>query len=221
MIAYAELHCVSNFSFLRGASHPAELVTRAHELGYRALAWTEELSMAGVGRAHEAAQALPAGHRLQLIVGAEFRCSERLQLVLLARDQRAYSELCRLITRSRRRAAKGRYALTRSDLESGLDHCLALWLPALDGTVAPERTLAAGQWLRERFAERAWLAVELHRGAGDRVRLADALELARRCALPAVAAGDVHMHRRHRRRLQDLVTAIRHGCTLQEAGTRP
>ena len=220
MIAYAELHCVSNFSFLRGASHPAELVTRAHELGYRALALTDECSMAGVVRAHEAAQALPAGHRLQLIVGAEFRCSEGLQLVLLAPDQRAYSELCRLITRSRRRAAKGRYALTRSDLESGLDHCLALWLPALDGTVAPERTLAAGQWLRERFAERAWLAVELHRGAGDRVRLADALELARRCALPAVASGDVHMHRRHRRRLQDLVTAIRHGCTLENAGTR-
>src|SRR5260221_554393 len=124
MIAYAELHCVSNFSFLRGASHPAELVTRAHELGYRALALTDECSMAGVVRAHEAAQALPAGHRLQLIVGAEFRCSEGLQLVLLAPDQRAYSELCRLITRSRRRAAKGRYALTRSDLESGLDHCL-------------------------------------------------------------------------------------------------
>ncbi|HMI37521.1 MAG TPA: error-prone DNA polymerase [Steroidobacteraceae bacterium] len=220
MIAYAELHCVSNFSFLRGASHPAELVTRAHELGYRALALTDECSMAGVVRAHEAAQALPADRRLQLIVGAEFRCSEGLQLVLLAPDQRAYSELCRLITRARRRAAKGCYALTRSDLESGLDHCLALWLPALDGTLAEGRALAAGQWLRERFAERAWLAVELHRGAGDRVRLADALELARRCALPAVASGDVHMHRRHRRRLQDLLTAIRHGCTLENAGTR-
>jgi len=141
MIAYAELHCVSNFSFLRGASHPAELVTRAHELGYRALALTDECSMAGVVRAHEAAQALPEGPRLQLIVGAEFRCSEGLQLVLLAPDQRAYSELCRLITRARRRAAKGCYALTRSDLESGLDHCLALWLPALDGTLAEGRAL--------------------------------------------------------------------------------
>jgi len=220
MIAYAELHCVSNFSFLRGASHPAELVTRAHELGYRALALTDECSMAGVVRAHEAARALPEGRRLQLIVGAEFRCSEGLQLVLLAPDQRAYSELCRLITRSRRRAAKGHYALTQADLETGLDHCLALWLPALDGALAPGRAPAEGQWLRERFPERAWLAVELHRGAGDRARLARCLELARHCALPAVAAGDVHMHRRHRRRLQDLLTAIRHGCTLENAGAR-
>src|SRR5712672_1103216 len=220
MIAYAELHCVSNFSFLRGASHPAERVTRVHELGYRALALTDECSMAGVVRAHEAARALPEGRRLQLIVGAEFRCSEGLQLVLLAPDQRAYSELCRLITRSRRRAAKGHYALTQADLETGLDHCLALWLPALDGALAPGRAPAEGQWLRERFPERAWLAVELHRGAGDRARLARCLELARHCALPAVAAGDVHMHRRHRRRLQDLLTAIRHGCTLENAGAR-
>src|SRR5260221_2712038 len=220
MSAYAELHCVSNFSFLRGASHPAELVTRAHELGYHALALTDECSMAGVVRAHEAVQALPAHRRLQLIVGAEFRCSDGLQLVLLAPDQRAYSELCRLITLARRRAAKGCYALGQADLESGLDHCLALWLPPTDGAATAGRALAAGQWLRERFPERAWLAVELHRGTGDRARLAHCLELARLCALPAVAAGDVHMHRRHRRRLQDLLTAIRHGCTLETAGAR-
>ncbi len=220
MSAYAELHCLSNFSFLRGASHPAELVRHAHELGYRALALTDECSMAGVVRAHEAAQGLPEGPRLRLIVGAEFRCSDGLQLVLLAPDQRAYSQLCRLITLARRRAAKGRYALAQADLESGLDQCLALWLPPPDDAAAAEQALAAGRWLRERFAERAWLAVELHRGAGDRSRLAHCQELARRCALPAVAAGDVHMHRRNRRRLQDLLTAIRHGCTLQSAGAR-
>jgi error-prone DNA polymerase len=220
MSAYAELHCLSNFSFLRGASHPAELVTHAHELGYRALALTDECSMAGVVRAHEAAQALPQDRRLQLIVGAEFRCSEGLQLVLLAPEQRAYAQLCQLITRSRRRAAKGRYALAQADLESGLDQCLALWLPPPDGALAAEQALAEGRWLRERFPERAWLAVELHRGAGDRARLAHCQDLARRCALPAVAAGDVHMHRRHRRRLQDLLTAIRHGCTLESAGAR-
>src|SRR5439155_27074225 len=119
----------------------------------------------------------PEGRRLQLIIGAEFRCSEGLQLELLAPEQRAYSELCRLITRSRRRADKGRYALTRSDLETGLAHCLALWRPALDGALAPERASVEGRWLRERFPERTWLAVELHRGAGDRARLAHALEL--------------------------------------------
>ena len=220
MSAYAELHCVSNFSFLRGASHPAELVTRAHELGYRALALTDECSMAGVVRAHEAVQALPAGRRLQLIVGAEFRCSDGLQLVLLAPDQRAYAQLCQLITLARRRAAKGCYALGQADLEPGLDHCLALWLPPPNSAAEAGQALSAGRWLGERFPGRAWLAVELHRGAGDRARLAHCLELARLCALPAVAAGDVHMHRRHRRRLQDLLTAIRHGCTLETAGAR-
>ncbi len=220
MTAYAELHCVSNFSFLRGASHPAELVTRAHELGYRALALTDECSMAGVVRAYEAVRALPEGSGLQLIVGAEFRCSDGLRLVLLAPGQRAYAQICRLITRARRRAAKGSYELASVDLESGLDACLALWLPpARDGPRA-KSAQAHGQWLCERFPERAWLAVELHRSAGDRAHLARCLELAAQCALPATAAGDVHMHRRSRRRLQDLLTAIRHGCTLEAAGAR-
>ena len=220
MTDYAELHCLSNFSFLRGASHPAELVARAHELGYRALALTDECSMAGVVRAWEAVRALPAGSRLQLIVGAEFRCGDGLRFVLLAPDQRGYSQLCRLITRARRRAAKGRYELAPADLDDGLDACLALWLPPAAGTLADGEVLAQGLRLRERFAGRAWLAVELHRSGGERARLARCLELAAQCALPAVAAGDVHMHRRSRRRLQDLVTAIRHGCTLAEAGAR-
>ncbi len=220
MTDYAELHCVSNFSFLRGASHPAELVTRAHELGYRALALTDECSMAGVVRAYEAARALPAESSLQLIVGAEFHCRDGLQLVLLAPEQRAYAQICQLITRARRRAAKGSYELASADLECGLDACLALWLPPATGAVTDADTLAQGRCLRDRFAERAWLAVELHRGAGDRARLARCLELAAQCALPATAAGDVHMHRRSRRRLQDLLSAIRHGCTLGTAGER-
>jgi len=222
MSDYAELHCLSNFSFLRGASHPAELVTRAHELGYRALALTDECSLAGVVRAHEALRALPAGSRCQLIIGAEFQCRSGPRLVLLAPEQRGYAELCRLITRARRRAAKGSYEIAAADFESGLEHCLALWLPpaAAPGAAASAAALAEGRWLRECFAERAWLAVELQRGADDRAQLDYCLALAAQCALPAVAAGDVHMHRRNRRRLQDLLTAIRHGCTLATAGAR-
>ena len=220
MIEFAELHCLSNFSFLRGASHPAELVTRAHELGYRALALTDECSLAGVVRAYEARRALPAGSTLQLIIGAEFCCDQQLRLVLLAPEQRAYAQICQLITRARRRAVKGSYALTPADLESGLDRCLALWLPPSTDTLAAPATRLRGLWLREHFPQRAWLAVELHRGAGDRARLAHCLELAAQCGLPPVAAGDVHMHRRSRRRLQDLLTAIRHGCTLATAGKR-
>jgi error-prone DNA polymerase len=215
---YAELHCLSNFSFLRGASHPCELVTRAHELGYRALALTDECSLAGVVRAYEAARALPAESRCRLIVGAEFQCHDGPRLVLLAPDQRAYAEICRLITRARRRAAKGRYEVAAADFESGLDHCLALWLPPTGAALAPAE--AQGRWLHDCFAQRAWLAVELQRGADDRAHLASCLDLAARCALPAVAAGDVHMHRRNRRRLQDLLTATRHGCTVDAAGAR-
>ncbi len=218
MSDYAELHCLSNFSFLRGASHPAELVTRAHELGYRALALTDECSLAGVVRAYEAARALPAASRCRLIVGAEFRCRSGLQLVLLAPEQRGYAEICRLITRARRRAAKGSYEISTADFESGLEHCLALWLPPAAAAATAAATLAQGRWLRECFAERIWLAVELQRGVDDRARLADCLQLAAQCALPAVAAGDVHMHRRNRRRLQDLLTAIRHGCSVDSAG---
>ena len=154
-MSYAELHCLTNFSFLRGASHPEELVERAVELGYAALAITDECSVAGVVRAHEAARE----HSLSLIIGSEFRLEDGLCLVLLAASRRGYGQLCRLITRGRRAAEKGSYRLVRADLARtdgsaetpagaspldreikvvaetsaatpvDLDDCLALWLP--------------------------------------------------------------------------------------------
>ncbi|MDP1756615.1 MAG: PHP domain-containing protein, partial [Pseudohongiella sp.] len=108
--AYAELHCLSNFSFLRAASFPEELVERAIVLGYRALAITDESSMAGIVRAHMAIKA--AGERAQdfkLIIGSEFNLSQAVQVVLLARNRCGYGQICALITRSRREAAKGEY----------------------------------------------------------------------------------------------------------------
>jgi len=108
---YVELHCLSNFSFLRGASHPEELVARAAELSYTALAITDECSVAGVVRAHRAARE----HGLKLLVGSEFRLDDGLRCVLLATDRRGYGQLCRLITRARRAASKGRYKLRRCD----------------------------------------------------------------------------------------------------------
>ncbi len=222
---YAELHCVSNFSFLRGASHPAELVQRAADLGYRALAITDECSMAGAVRAWEAARALPADSLFQLIVGAEFRSSDGLHVVLLAPTQTAYTQICALITRARRRSLKGQYRLTQQDFATGLDACLMLWLPA---TKIPELATAEvfevlqaqGHWLRAQFGERLWLAVELHRGARDAARLRLCQALAQHCEIPMVAAGDVHMHRRSRRLLQDVLTATRHRCTVAAAGQR-
>jgi DNA-directed DNA polymerase III PolC len=210
MSFYAELHCVSNFTFLRGASHPGELVYRAHNLGYSALALTDECSMAGIVRAHDAAKEC----QLKLIVGAEFRTIDDLHVVLLAPSQAAYGQICQLITLGRRRSAKGEYQLARADFESKLSECLALWIPPAD----PRPSIAS--WLKELFPHRAWIAVELHRGADDARRLAELRQLGGTVGLPLVAAGDVHMHVRERRALQDTVTAIRHHCTLAEAGHR-
>jgi error-prone DNA polymerase len=213
MSAYAELHALSNFSFLRGASHPAELIAQAHVLGYRALALTDECSLAGVVRAHEAQRELKDPN-FKLIIGAEFRAAGNLKLVLLAPSQRAYAQICQLITLGRRRSKKGEYRLTREDFESNLEDCLALWMPARDAISAQAR------WLREFFPARGWLAVELHRSDDDAARLGAALDLAKHHGLPAIASGDVHMHHPDRRPLQDVLTAIRHGCTVADAGHR-
>lgn len=208
--AYAELHCISNFTFLRGASHPEELVERAHALGYRALALTDECSLAGVVRAHTAAKELA----LKLIVGTELRLDDGLRLALLATDRDTYGHLSALITRGRRNAEKGCYHLSRSDLEDGTPGCLALWLPG----ARPDPSQAC--WMQETFGNRAWIAAELLAGPDDRAYLAQLLRLSRQSSLPLSAAGDVHMHQRSRRALQDTLTAIREKCTLAEAGYR-
>ena len=114
MSGYAELHCLSNFTFLRGASHPAELVERAAALGYTALALTDECSVAGIVRAHVAARR----HALQLLIGSEFRLADGLRLVVLAADREGYAALCGLITRGRRAAEKGSYRVVRSGLRA-------------------------------------------------------------------------------------------------------
>ncbi|MBK7079239.1 MAG: error-prone DNA polymerase [Betaproteobacteria bacterium] len=216
--AYAELHCRSNFSFLSGASHPEELVLRAQALGYAALALTDECSLAGIVRAHLAAR--DAG--LPLVVGSELTLADGLRLVLLATDRASYGNLCQLVTRGRRQAAKGRYALDRHAVAALADGLLALWVPpdlSPRPPAAPDGPLLqAGRWVAATFPDRGWLAVELFAGAGDRARLARATALARGCGLPSVAAGDVHMHVRARRALQDTLTAIRLVTPLAECG---
>ena len=207
---YAELHCLSNFSFLRGASHARELVQRARELDYAALAITDECSMAGIVRAHQAAKA----HGVKLITGTEVTLEDGVKLVLLARNHDGYTQLCQLITQGRRRSAKGRYRLTRADLAGGLPDCFVLWVPPREPQPADAR------WIAQQFGERARIAIELHREAGDAQRRAHLSALGAAAGLALVAAGDVHMHLRSRRALQDVMTAIRHGCTVAAAGFR-
>jgi error-prone DNA polymerase len=211
---YAELHCVSNFSFLRGASHAEELAERARDLGYAALAITDECSVAGVVRAHVAMRE----HGPKLIVGSEIALQDGPRCVLLATDRTGYGELVGLLTRGRRAAPKGGYRLTRADVEElSLERCLVLWLPEPRAVLAGHAT-EEGEWLRERFGANAWLAVELLTTGLDRERLAALTSLGADLGMRCVASGDVHMHVRERRRLQDVLTAVRLRTTVEAAG---
>jgi error-prone DNA polymerase len=207
MSAYAELHCLSNFSFQRGASSALELFERARRLGYRALAITDECSLAGIVRAWQAARE----NGVSLIVGCELRIENGPKLVLLVENLAGYQRLCQLITRARRRADKGSYRLLREDLAAPLEGLLALWLPE-------QQNEMDGRWLQTLFPQRLWLGVELHRGPDDAAHLAELLALAEQTGIAAVACGDVHMHARGRRALQDCMTAIRHHLLVAEAG---
>ena len=209
-MSYAELHCLSNFSFQRGASSARELFERAKHHGYKALAITDECTLAGIVRAWQAANAVG----LPLVVGSEMQVDGGPKLVLLAETLAGYQALCRLITTARRRAPKGEYRLLREDFTGPLEGLLALWLPQ------GPRAEADGVWLRTLFPQRLWIAVELHRGPDDASRCAALQALGHRLDLPLVAAGDVHMHARGRRALQDVMTAIRHRTTVAEAGAR-
>ncbi|MGI9219871.1 MAG: error-prone DNA polymerase [Woeseiaceae bacterium] len=207
---YAELHALSNFTFLRGASHPEELVETAVALGYEALAITDECTMSGIVRAHMAAKEYGLA---KLIVGTELQLQSGRKLVVLVQNRTGYAALCELITKARRAAEKGSYELTRLAFEDGLPGCLVLWVPDEDCDLDVE-----DHWLRETFRDRLWIAVELLADGRQRHQLEQLQALGRRLKLPLVAAGDVHMHRRSRRVLQDMLTAIREGVTIDNAG---
>ncbi len=231
--AYAELHCRSNFSFLSGASHPEELVARAHALGYGALALTDECSLAGVVRAHAEGRRLG----LHLIIGTEMQLTHPPvkgrpdappgpRLVLLAQTRRGYGNLAQWVTVARRRAAKGAYLAHPSDVEGrvphapylvGLPDCIALLLPG--ALQSFETVFAHAMWLKTWFgAERAFIAVELLHQVHD-AQLADvAQRVAQSTGLALVAAGAVLMHVRSRKPLQDVLTATRLNTPVAECG---
>jgi error-prone DNA polymerase len=207
---YAELHCLSAFSFQRGASHAKELMQQARALGYHALAITDECSLAGIVRAHE--EAARAG--IELIVGSEMQIENGPRLVLLVPDLAAYEAMSALITHARRRSEKGEYRLLRDDFIAIPQSALALWLPD------PAFHTEHATWMRDTFPQRAWIAVELHRGVRDAQHLQAAREAGTRFGLPLVAAGDVRYHVRERRALHDVLTSIRHGMPVAECGYR-
>ncbi|HYO25624.1 MAG TPA: error-prone DNA polymerase, partial [Lacipirellulaceae bacterium] len=244
---YAELHCLTNFSFLEGASHAQELVATAVELGYAALAVTDRNSLAGVVRAHGAAKEA----NLKLLIGAELTPTDAPPVVAWAIDRAGYGRLSRLLTVGRRRAEKGQCHLTLEDLaqhsegllagvslsrsaeppaatssgpcrQRGEDHAappLRIHAPA-ESADRPAGARAALHAYREIFGDRCYLLAELHYGASDERRLDELRALSRVSRLPLAAAGDVHYHVPQRMALQHVLTAIRHGTTVAELGER-
>ncbi|MCX7279485.1 MAG: error-prone DNA polymerase [Burkholderiales bacterium] len=220
--SYAELHCLSNFSFQRGASHPQELVERALKLGYTALAITDECSVAGVVRAHVAVRGTP----LHLLIGAEFTLQGEGggTLVLLARNRRGYGQLCEWITlcRAGSRTEKDPYRQDAAHWErhaSALNECLALFAPQrrMD-EVDVDAISARAEWLQRLFPQRSWIAVELLQRMDDARWLHTLQQAGQRSGLRLVAASGALMHARSRKRLHDVVTAVRLGRTLAECG---
>ena len=217
--AFAELHCLSNYSFLRGASHPEELVKKAHSLGYKAIAITDECTYAGLVKAHMTARACG----IKLIVGAEFNIelesspnSAEAKIILLAPDRDTYGQLSALITKLRRKANKGEYAAQLEHFRWGIKDCLALWSPPLADI---SELTHIGQSLQTIFPQ-MWIALELFRDSHDLDRKSQAFALSMRLGLRIVASNDIHTHTPQRQPLQDLLTAIRLKTTVAEVGYR-
>lgn len=218
-MSYAELQVTSNFSFLRGASHPQELVETARLLGFSALAITDHNTLAGVVRAHTAAKAVG----LRYVVGCRLDLHDDaphdtfLSLLCWPTDRAAYGRLCRLLTLGQRRARKGGCRLGWADL-CGLaeGQILAALPPDRPNPVFGERlaalaTLALG---------RTYLVLQHRYRGDDRRRLAMLANLAAEAGVPTLATNDVHYHIPQRRPLQDVLTCIRAGCRIDEAGLR-
>ena len=240
---YCELHCKTNYSFLTGGSHPDELIERAAELGYRALAVTDENSLAGVVRAYGAARrvhAQPADQQsaprdpLKLIVGAELFFGDASPVVVWVIDRHGYGNLAQLITTGRRRAPKGECWLQFDDLATYGAGLLAGAIPDIEGT--PRRLPPTDpqhpsyDWYRQPwkhgaesccdlFRDRGYLLAESYQGADDARRLRQLIALSERVGLPLVAAGDVLYHSAERMPLHDVLTAIKHHTTVAEAGS--
>ena len=207
-MTYAELQVTTNFSFLRGAAHPDELVVTAAALGHQAIAITDRNSLAGIVRAHHAAKEVG----LRLVIGCRLDLRDGTSLLAFPEDRAAYGRLTRLLTLGKRRAPKGECHLDYADLVTHGDGQIVIVLPSeVEDFVA---RIAAD------FRGRAYLAAHhLYRG-DDMRRLARLAALGEAAGLPLVATNDVLYHLPERRPLQDVLTCIREGCTIAEAGYR-
>ena len=209
---YAELQCSSHFSFLRGASSCEDLFAEAARLGIEALAITDRNSLAGIVRAHEAAKTTG----VRLIVGCRLDLTGGMTILVYPADRPAYARLCRLLSLGKKRGGKAQCRLDWSDLLAYGEGLIVVLVPdEADATC----TLHLRR-LREAFGDRAYLGLTLRRRPNDALRLHELSNMAALARVPAVVTNDVLFHVPARRILQDVVTCIRHKCTIDEAGFR-
>ena len=213
---YAALNVTSNFTFLRGASHPEELVAEASRLNYKAIAITDECTVSGLVRAHVAAK--DCG--IPLVIGASFVIDDVPQLarlLLLATSREGYGNLSQLITLARRRSVKGRYRLQANDLlevPTRVADCLAVAIP----NVADMPSIEMLQAYKKIFPERIWLGYGRRFGPDDIDDLAAVVQLSEAVSLPLAAMPYVDMHVRTRKPLLDALAAVRNKTTVEYLG---
>jgi error-prone DNA polymerase len=209
---YAELQCTSHFSFLRSASSCEELFAEAATLGIEALAITDRNSLAGIVRAREAAKTTG----VRLIVGCHLDLTHGMSILAYPTDRPAYARLCRLLSLGKKRGGKAQCRLDWSDVVAYSEGLIAVLVP----DEADDICALLLRRLAEAFGDRSYLALTLHRRPNDALRLHELLNLAARAGVPPVVTNDVLFHVPARRILQDVVTCIRHNCTIDEAGFR-
>jgi len=217
--AYAELQTTTNFSFLRGASQPAEMVVQAKALGHFAIGIADRNTLAGVVRAH--AQAKEEKTAMRFLVGSRLDTTDGFSCLCYPTDRAAYGRLCRLLTRGKLAGDKGECLFTFDEMLDFMEGQVIIAVPPeeTEGDTARrfETRLSA---LQRRFSGNLWLAIHyLYRG-DDRRRCLLLAHLAERTGVPLVATNDVHYHHPDRRPLQDVVTCIREKCRIDEAGFR-
>lgn len=209
---FAQINTTTNFSFLTGASHPAELVHQAHALGYDAIAITDECSLAGIVKAHVAAEEV----EIKLIVGSRFRLTNGMHVIVIAPSRVAYAELSGFITLARRRMEKGHYQAHFEDLRFRLKTCLIIMVADLAESV-PDDTI---EQLAKSFRNRFWIGIDHRLRGGEQPHFLRWLDVSSKHRTPLLACGEALMHTPERKPLQDTLSAIRHNCSVMEMGTR-
>ncbi|WP_369062246.1 error-prone DNA polymerase [Caulobacter sp. 73W] len=209
---YIELQTTSHFSFLRGASSCEELFSQAALCGVEALAIVDRNSLAGIVRAHEAAKLTG----VRLIVGCRLDLIDGTGLLVYPTDRPAYARLCRLLSLGKRRAGKAECHLDWTDLAGFAEGLICVLVP----DAADEACAIRLRRAKQTFTAGAYLALTLRRRPGDALRLHKLSNLAAAAGVPTVVTNDVLFHEPSRRLLQDVVTCIRHGCTIDELGFR-